>query len=71
VLLSVIFSSVIEHHPSIKLVIGEAGTGWIPYILQRMDAEWEDQFKGLDLKMPPSEYCGASATPPIRATRSV
>ena len=56
VLLSVIFSGVLERHPGIKLVIGEAGTGWIPYILQRMDAEWEDQFKELDLKMPPSEY---------------
>ncbi len=56
VLMSVIFAGVLEHHPGIKLVIGEAGTGWIPYILQRMDAEWEDQFKALDLKMPPSEY---------------
>jgi predicted TIM-barrel fold metal-dependent hydrolase len=37
VLLSVIFSGVLERHPGIKLVIGEAGTGWIPYILQRMD----------------------------------
>jgi hypothetical protein len=56
VLLSVIFSGVLDHHPGIRLVIGEAGTGWIPYILQRMDAGWEDQFKELDLKMPPSEY---------------
>ena len=56
VLMSVIFAGVLEHRPGIKLVIGEAGTGWIPYILQRMDAEWEDQFKELDLKMPPSEY---------------
>jgi len=56
VLLSVIFLGVLEHHPGIKLVIGEAGTGWIPYIPQRMDAEWEDQFKELDLKMPPTEY---------------
>ncbi len=31
VLLSVIFSGVLEHHPSIKLVIGEAGTGGIPH----------------------------------------
>ncbi|HWX37137.1 MAG TPA: amidohydrolase family protein, partial [Steroidobacteraceae bacterium] len=56
VLMSVIFAGVLEHHPGIRLVIGEAGTGWIPYILRRMDAEWEDQFKELDLKMPPSEY---------------
>jgi predicted TIM-barrel fold metal-dependent hydrolase len=38
------------------VVIGEAGIGWIPYVLNRMDAEWEDQFKELDLKMLPSEY---------------
>jgi len=46
----------IERDPGFKVVIGEAGIGWIPYVLNRMDAEWEDQFKELDLKMPPSEY---------------
>jgi len=56
VLMSVIFAGVLEHRPTMKMVIGEAGTGWIPYILDRMDAEWEDQFKDLDLKMRPSEY---------------
>jgi hypothetical protein len=30
--------------------------GWIPYILDHMDLEWEDQFKDLDLKMKPSDY---------------
>jgi len=25
-------------------------------VLQRMDSEWEDQFKDLSLKMPPSGY---------------
>jgi predicted TIM-barrel fold metal-dependent hydrolase len=56
VLMSVIFAGVLEHHPNLKMVIGEAGTGWIPYILDRMDAEWEDQFRELDLKMKPSGY---------------
>jgi predicted TIM-barrel fold metal-dependent hydrolase len=56
VLMSVIFAGVLEHRPNLKMVIGEAGTGWIPYILDRMDAEWEDQFKDLDLKMRPSGY---------------
>lgn len=56
VLMSIIFAGVLERHPTLKIVIGEAGTGWIPYILDRMDAEWEDQFKGLDLTMKPSEY---------------
>jgi predicted TIM-barrel fold metal-dependent hydrolase len=56
VLMSVIFAGVLEHRPTLKMVIGEAGTGWIPYILDRMDAEWEDQFQELDLKMKPSDY---------------
>jgi predicted TIM-barrel fold metal-dependent hydrolase len=56
VLMSMIFAGVLHHRPNMKMVIGEAGTGWIPYILDRMDAEWEDQFKDLDLTMKPSEY---------------
>jgi uncharacterized protein len=56
VLMSIIFAGVLEHRPHLKIVIGEAGTGWIPYILDRMDAEWEDQFRELDLKMKPSAY---------------
>lgn len=55
-LMSVIFSGVLEQHPRLRLVIGESGTGWIPYVLDHMDLEWEDQFKDLDLKMKPSEY---------------
>ena len=37
-------------------MLGEAGIGWIPYVLWRMDAEWEDQFKDLALTMAPSDY---------------
>jgi predicted TIM-barrel fold metal-dependent hydrolase len=55
-LMSIIFAGVLEHHPKLKLVIGESGIGWIPYILDHMDLEWEDQFKDLDLTMKPSEY---------------
>jgi predicted TIM-barrel fold metal-dependent hydrolase len=51
-----IVSGVLEKYPRIRLVLGESGIGWIPYVLWRMDAEWEDQFKDLSLKMPPSEY---------------
>jgi len=56
ILTSVIFSGVLERYPNLKIVIGESGIGWIPYVLERMDAEWEDQFKDLSLIMPPSEY---------------
>jgi predicted TIM-barrel fold metal-dependent hydrolase len=56
VLTSIVFGGVLERYSRIKVVLGEAGIGWIPYILWRMDAEWEDQFKDLDLTMPPTEY---------------
>jgi predicted TIM-barrel fold metal-dependent hydrolase len=55
-LMAVIFSGVLERHPKLKLVIGESGTGWIPYVLDHMDLEWEDQYKDLDLTMKPSDY---------------
>jgi len=55
-LMSLIYSGAPERYPNLKIVIGEAGLGWIPYVLQHMDLEWEDQFQDLDLKMKPSEY---------------
>ncbi len=55
-LMEVIFGCVLEAHPDLKIVIGESGIGWIPYVLEHMDLEWEDQFKDLTLTMRPSEY---------------
>jgi uncharacterized protein len=55
-LMAVIFAGVLEHHRGMRMVIGESGIGWIPYVLDHMDLEWEDQFHDLDLKMKPSEY---------------
>ena len=56
ILTSMIYSGILERCPRIKLVLGESGIGWIPYVLWRMDAEWEDQFKDLSLRMAPSGY---------------
>ncbi|HEV8597002.1 MAG TPA: amidohydrolase family protein, partial [Candidatus Dormibacteraeota bacterium] len=56
VLMSLVYGGVLEHYPRIRVVLGEAGIGWIPYILWRMDGEWEDQFKDLSLTMEPSGY---------------
>ena len=53
---AIIFSGALERHPGVRVVIGESGLGWIPYLLERMDYEWEDQFQNLDLRMKPSEY---------------
>jgi len=52
----IIGSGVLERHRNIRLVFGESGIGWIPYLLDRMDFEWEDRFGDLNLRMKPSEY---------------
>ena len=51
-----IFSGCLERHPNLRIIFGEGGIGWIPYLLDRMDMEWEEQFKDLDLTMKPSDY---------------
>jgi predicted TIM-barrel fold metal-dependent hydrolase len=55
VLSEVIWSAALERHPDLRVVLGESGIGWIPYALERMDAEAE-QFADLGLKLKPSEY---------------
>ena len=49
-------AAVFERFPNIRMVLGESGIGWIPYVLDRMDFEFEDQYQDLKLKMKPSEY---------------
>ena len=56
IIMEIIYGGVLEAHPGLKVVIGESGIGWIPYILEHMDLEWEDQFKDLTLAMKPSGY---------------
>ncbi|MCH7936445.1 MAG: amidohydrolase [Proteobacteria bacterium] len=55
-LMEIIYGGVLEAHPGLRLVIAESGIGWIPYLLERMDLEWEDQYKDLTLTMKPSDY---------------
>jgi predicted TIM-barrel fold metal-dependent hydrolase len=37
-----VFSGALERHPGLTLVLAEAGVGWLPYFLGRMDMEWEN-----------------------------
>ncbi|MEE2664249.1 MAG: amidohydrolase family protein [Myxococcota bacterium] len=53
---AVIFGGALERFPALRIVMGESGLGWIPYVLERMDYEWQDQFRNLPLSMPPSAY---------------
>jgi predicted TIM-barrel fold metal-dependent hydrolase len=55
-LMELVYGGVLEAYPDLIVVIGESGIGWIPYVLEHMDLEWEEQFKDLTLKMKPSEY---------------
>ncbi len=55
-LMELIYGGVFEAYPRLVVVIGESGIGWIPYVLEHMDLEWQEQFKDLTLKMKPSEY---------------
>ena len=53
---AIVFSGALERHPGFKFVLGECGVSWIPYVLTRMDDEYEDQFRHLGLTMMPSDY---------------
>ena len=56
ILMEIIYSGVLETYSSLQVVIAESGIGWIPYILDRMNLEWEEQYKDLTLTMKPTEY---------------
>jgi predicted TIM-barrel fold metal-dependent hydrolase len=57
ILASVILSGVCERHPRLRLVLGESGIGWLPYILERLDDTYEERLADdLALPMPPSAY---------------
>ena len=53
---AIIFSGALERYPRMKFILGECGVGWLPYVLSRMDEEYEDRFTHLELSMKPSEY---------------
>jgi predicted TIM-barrel fold metal-dependent hydrolase len=54
-LASIVFSGALDRFPGFKFVLGEAGVGWLPYILDRMDEEYDDRYYQLGLSMRPSE----------------
>ena len=55
-LASIIFSGAPDRYPGFKFVLGECGVSWIPYILGRMDEEYEDMLQDLNFALKPSEY---------------
>ena len=58
ILVGMIFSGILEQRPNVRFVLGEAGLGWIPYVLERMDHElhkYSDNMHDYKLSMLPSE----------------
>ena len=57
VMVSIILSGVCERHPKLRLVLGESGIGWLPYMLERLDDTYEERLADdLKLPLPPSAY---------------
>jgi predicted TIM-barrel fold metal-dependent hydrolase len=57
-LAGLIFSGVLEKRPRVKFVMGEAGLGWIPYVIERLDHElhkYGSKIKDHRIGMLPSE----------------
>lgn len=54
---AVIFNGIFERFPSLRLGFLEAGVGWIPYWMERMDEEYEKRaVEAPNLKVKPSEH---------------
>jgi len=53
-LASIIFSGACD--PKFRFVLGECGVGWIPYVLHRMDQEYDNFSSNIGLSMKPSEF---------------
>ncbi|EGJ35260.1 MULTISPECIES: amidohydrolase family protein [Moorena] len=57
-LLAMIEGGVLERHPQLRVGLFEAGCGWLPYWLWRMDEKYENLVYEVkdNVKMKPSEY---------------
>jgi predicted TIM-barrel fold metal-dependent hydrolase len=60
-------AAVFERFPRFRVVFGESGIGWLPYLIDRMDNEYLDQYRDIKMKLSPSEYwrrqCRVSVRP--------
>ncbi|SEO90065.1 amidohydrolase family protein [Trujillonella endophytica] len=58
VVTNLILSGIFDRHPDLQTVSVESGVGWIPFILEALDYEMNENAKAdlAALKKPPSEY---------------
>ena len=51
ILAQAIFSGMLERNPNFKLVLGESGIGWIPYVLERLAFERKNYGAMIDIPL--------------------
>ena len=58
VIINLIFSGLVERYPKLDFVSVESGIGWIPFLLEAMDYQFEETVPTdrAGMKMKPSEY---------------
>ncbi|MBI3742984.1 MAG: amidohydrolase [Chloroflexi bacterium] len=58
VMSTILFSGILERFPKLKVVSSESGMGWVPYLLEVADHQWDRQgLARLGMTIKPSEYC--------------
>lgn len=50
-----IYSGLLPRHPGTRIALSEGGSGWVPYIIERMDYTWARTRLGVDKSVKPSE----------------
>jgi predicted TIM-barrel fold metal-dependent hydrolase len=50
-----IFSGILHRHPGVRIALAEGGSGWVPYLVERMDYTWARTRAGVNRTMSPSE----------------
>ena len=55
-LTTIIYSGALDRYPGMKFVLGECGASWIPYVLARLDEEYNDMLSHLNYSLKPSEF---------------
>jgi predicted TIM-barrel fold metal-dependent hydrolase len=49
------YSGMLHRHPGVKIALSEGGSGWVPYLVERMDYTWERTRTAVDKSIPPSQ----------------
>ena len=54
-MLALIGGGVLDRHPNMKALFVEAGCGWVPYWLERMEHHFEAPYEAMQLSLTPTE----------------